>query len=291
MPVEVKSVVRAGGGLLIKFSHASKEIGLLMNASLFLPTSALSLDALVGSEERYPVLMFLSGLTCTDENVCQKGGAFNQCMSSGLALLCPDTSPRGANCPGEDDNWDLGTGAGFYVDATEEPWSTHYRMFSYVTSELPTLLREAFPVCDPSRMGVTGHSMGGHGALTSALLRPDVFRSVSAFAPICNPTVCPWGVKAFTAYLGSAAAGAGHDATALLANRAPGKPLFDDILVDVGDADSFLHAGQLLPEALQHAAQQSGQPLTVRMQPGYDHSYYFVSTFLPEHVRWHAQRL
>jgi len=292
MPVEIKSVVRTAGGLLVKFTHNSEEIGLPMTASLFLPTNALSLnEALADSENKYPVLMYLSGLTCTDDNVCQKGGAFSQCMSSGLALLCPDTSPRGANCPGEDDSWDLGTGAGFYVDATAEPWSTHYRMFSYVTEELPALLRGAFPVCDTGRMGVTGHSMGGHGALICALRRPDLFRSVSAFSPICNPVACPWGRKAFAAYLGSAEAGAGHDATALLAKMAPGEPLFDDILVDVGGADSFLAAGQLLPEALERAALQAGQPLTMRTQPGYDHSYYFVSTFLPEHIRWHAKRL
>jgi len=294
MPIEVRSVVRVAGGLLVKFSHASKEIGLPMTASLFLPTSALALEEALteSADKKFPVLMYLSGLTCTDDNVCQKGGAFAACMAQGVALLCPDTSPRGANCAGEDDSWDLGTGAGFYVDATQAPWNEHYRMYSYVTEELPALLREDFPLCDTRRMGITGHSMGGHGALICALKRPDLFKSVSAFAPICNPCSCPWGRKAFSSYLGSVEAGASYDAALLLTQRQPGtEPLFDNILVDVGAADSFYTQGQLLPEALEAAAAQAGQPLSLRMQPGYDHSYYFVSTFLPEHVEWHAKRL
>ena len=315
LPPTIKSVVRVAGGLLVKFTHESSEIKLPMQASLFLPTSTAALDLesarADARDTTFPVLIYLSGLTCTDDNVCLKGGAFQACMTHGVALLCPDTSPRGAGVAGEGDSWDFGTGAGFYLDATATPWKDHYRMYSYVVEELPRLLRTHFGMygCDASRLSITGHSMGGHGALVCAIRNPRLFRSVSAFAPICNPSAsaCAWGTKAFSGYLlGGAEEAAdpanGYDASILLAAAANtsasseaaaggGGPLFDDILVDIGTADTFLKDGQLRPEALQAAALAASQPLTLRMQAGYDHSYYFVSTFLPEHVAFHAERL
>jgi len=302
MPIEVKSTVRVSGGLLVKFSHASSAVGLPMTASVFLPSGG---DAAISTLEeakaegiRYPVLMWLSGLTCTDDNVCQKGGVFPALQAHKLALACPDTSPRGAGAPGEEDSWDFGTGAGFYVDATTEGYAMNYRMYTYVTQELPALLQAEFPL-DVTRMGVSGHSMGGHGALVCALRNPGTFRSVSAFAPIAHPCACPWGVKAFTGYLGGVEAGEEYDASLLLAKAptaddsaasAAAAAGFDDILVDVGTADCFLEE-QLQVQSLEQGAERGARKLTLRRQPGYDHSYYFVSTFLPEHVAFHAKRL
>jgi len=204
-----------------------------------------------------------------------------------MAFVAPDTSPRGAGCAGEDDSWDFGTGAGFYLDATAAPFSAHYRMYSYVTKELPALLREHFPALDADRVGITGHSMGGHGALTVALKNPSAYKSVSAFSPICNPVNCPWGIKAFSGYLSDRSEWGAYDASELLSQAtAP----FADILVDVGTGDSFL-GPQLMPEALEQAAAKTGQKLTLRRQEGYDHSYFFISSFIADHVEHHAKYL
>lgn len=286
----ILSVKRVAEGLLVRFSHDSVELKLPSICALFLPTAALDLDNAKTLGGNFPVLVYLSGLTCTDENVCQKGGAFHALKTHKLAFLCPDTSPRGANVPGEDDSWEFGTGAGFYIDATQPAYSENYRMYSYVTKELPALLSTHFPLlCDITRMGITGHSMGGHGALTCALKNAHLYRSVSALAPISNPSECAIGQKAFIGYLGSVEAGGEYDACKLL-NKLE-KPLFDEILIDVGTADNFVLDGTLLPRNLKSAADLAKQPLTLREQEGYDHSYYFVSTFLPEHVAFHALRL
>jgi S-formylglutathione hydrolase len=238
-------------------------------------------------EGPFPLLIWLSGLTCTEDNFTTKAGAYRKAAELGLAIVAPDTSPRGEGVA-DDPSYDLGQGAGFYVDATEAPWAPHFRMESYVTRDLPKAL-EAFPV-DLSRCGISGHSMGGHGALTLALRHPELYRSVSAFAPISSPTRCPWGEKALGAYLGAdAKAWAEHDASLLLEGGA-GKGRFEDILVDQGDADSFLDS-QLKPELMRDAAQKAGQKLTLRMQPGYDHSYFFIASFIDDHLAWHAERL
>lgn len=216
-------------------------------------------------------------------------GIFRYLSESQLGFIAPDTSPRDVGILGESDSWDFGVGAGFYLDATNSPWNTNWRMYSYLTNELPSLLAANFPTLDISRMGVTGHSMGGHGALTLALKNQDMFKSVSAFSPICNPTNCPWGKKAFTNYLGAdQREWEQYDATELIKL---GKSRFDNILIDIGTSDSFLSAGQLLPEAFSAAAVASGQKIDLRMQEGYDHSYYFVSTFIEDHVKFHKCRL
>jgi S-formylglutathione hydrolase len=211
-----------------------------------------------------------------------------------MGLIAPDTCPRGAGVPGETDSWDFGQGAGFYLDATTELWKDNYRMYSYITKELPTVLTENFPTLDLSRMGITGHSMGGHGALTIGLKNPKLFRSVSAFAPICNPINGEWGKKAFTGYLGGdpkdLVQRKEYDACSLIASRAK-ECGFDDILVDQGTGDNFYKSGQLMPEALQKACEEAGQKVTIRFQEGFDHSYYFISTFIEDHVRFHAARL
>jgi S-formylglutathione hydrolase len=234
------------------------------------------------------VLFYLAGLTCTEENYMIKAGAQRVAAELGLDLDAPDTSPRGAGVPGETDSWDFGAGAGFYVDATEEPWSRHYRMYSYIL-ELRELVLAALPA-DPRRVGIFGHSMGGHGALTLALRNPDLFRSVSAFAPIAAPMRCPWGKKAFGGYLGAdQTAWRGHDATELV--KEAGRALFPNgILVDQGLADKFL-AEQLYPEAFEDACRAAGQPLELRRHPGYDHGYYFISTFVEDHLRFHRSQL
>jgi len=246
-----------------------------MRFSIFLPEG----------EGPHPTLVWLSGLTCTEENFTTKAGAYAAAAAHGLAIVAPDTSPRGEGVA-DDPAYDLGQGAGFYVDATQAPWTPHFRMESYVTQDLLQALK-FFPL-DAGRRGVSGHSMGGHGALTLALRHPDLFRTVSAFAPIVSPTRCPWGEKAFTAYLGLARdPWREHDATLLIE---AGAARFDDILVDQGAADAFLEE-QLKPHLLQAACRAAGQKLTLRMQPGYDHSYFFVSTFIGDHVAWHAERL
>jgi S-formylglutathione hydrolase len=238
-------------------------------------------------EGPFPVLIWLSGLTCTEDNFTTKAGAYRKAAELGLAVVAPDTSPRGEGVA-DDPAYDLGQGAGFYVDATEAPWAPHFRMETYVTRDLPAALGE-FTV-DLGRCGIAGHSMGGHGALTLALRHPQLYRSVSAFAPISSPTRCPWGQKALGAYLGpDQAAWRGHDASLLLESGAA-RGRFDDILVDQGGADSFLE-GQLNPTFLIAAAEAAGQKLTLRMQPGYDHSYFFISSFIDDHLAWCAARV
>ncbi|MFC4929557.1 S-formylglutathione hydrolase [Massilia sp. GCM10023247] len=267
------------GGLQRFYQYESKAIGLPMRFSVYLPPGA---DA-----RRLPVLFYLAGLTCTEETFMTKAGAQRVAAQEGVILVAPDTSPRGAGVPGETDSWDFGAGAGFYLDATQEPWARHYRMYSHIL-ELRELVLEEFGG-DPARCGIFGHSMGGHGALTIALRNPELFRSVSAFAPIAAPARCPWGEKAFGGYLGAdRAAWRAHDATELVAAgpvRFPG-----GILVDQGLADKFL-PDQLNPDAFEAACRAAGQPLTLRRHAGYDHGYYFISTFIEDHLRFHRAQL
>ncbi|CAM2858209.1 S-formylglutathione hydrolase [Brevundimonas diminuta] len=265
------------GGTLRYLKHDSATTGTPMTLSVFVPAG----------EGPFPVLIWLSGLTCTEDNFTTKAGAYKAAAEHGVIIVAPDTSPRGEGVA-DDAAYDLGQGAGFYVDATQAPWAPHFRMESYVTGELIELIDAQFPTT--KTRSVFGHSMGGHGALTLALRHPELFRSVSAFAPISSPTRCPWGEKAFSAYLGEdRTKWAKHDA-ALLIEGGAAKGVFDDILVDQGDADSFL-TDQLKPELLKAAAQKAGQGLTLRMQPGYDHSYFFMASFVDDHVAFHAKRL
>ena len=266
------------GGVQRFYQHAATRIGLPMRFSVFLPAQAQ-----LGP---VPALIYLAGLTCNEETFMTKGGAQRYAAEHGLALIAPDTSPRGANIPGEADTWDFGLAASFYLDATQTPWAAHYRMESYLVQELLPTITLHLPI-DGSRLGITGHSMGGHGALTLALKHPNLFRSVSAFAPICAPTQCPWGQKAFTGYLGTdTALWQAHDATVLMAGQTQ-VPFPHGILIDQGLADKFL-PDQLHPHSLEAACQQVGQPLTLRRHAGYDHGYYFVSTFMADHVKHHA---
>jgi S-(hydroxymethyl)glutathione dehydrogenase/alcohol dehydrogenase len=280
--MDLKSTNRAFGGEVRKYTHASSSTGTEMTFSVFVPPAA-ALHAV-------PVVYYLSGLTCTDDNAVQKGGAFKAAAEKGVMFVFPDTSPRGAGVAGEDESWDLGTGAGFYVDATNEPWSKNYNMYSYVTQELPKLIEQNFSVT--SLKSIAGHSMGGMGALAIAFRNPDAYASVSAFAPIVAPTAVPWGEKAFEAYFGADAATKGkeHDPCALLRKRGSAFPQFDDVLVDVGLDDQFLQT-QLKPELLEEAAAAVGQKVSVRRHPGFDHSYFFVSSFMEDHVRFHAEAL
>lgn len=265
------------GGTLRYLKHDSATTGTPMTLSVFMPAG----------EGPFPVLIWLSGLTCTEDNFTTKAGAYKAAAEHGVIIVAPDTSPRGEGVA-NDDAYDLGQGAGFYVDATQAPWAPHFRMESYVTGELIDLIDAQFPTT--KTRSIFGHSMGGHGALTLALRHPELFRSVSAFAPISSPTRCAWGEKAFSAYLGEdRAEWAKHDA-ALLIEGGAAKGVFDDILVDQGDADSFL-TDQLKPELLKAAAEKAGQGLTLRMQPGYDHSYFFMASFVDDHVAFHAKRL
>jgi len=265
------------GGTLRYLRHDSATTGTPMTLSVFVPAG----------EGPFPVLIWLSGLTCTEDNFTTKAGAYKAAAEHGVIIVAPDTSPRGEGVA-DDAAYDLGQGAGFYVDATQAPWAPHFRMESYVTGELIDLIDAQFPTT--KTRSIFGHSMGGHGALTLALRHPELFKSVSAFAPISSPTRCAWGEKAFTAYLGEdRAEWAKHDA-ALLIEGGAAKGVFDDILVDQGDADSFL-TDQLKPELLTAAAQKAGQGLTLRMQPGYDHSYFFMASFVDDHVAFHAKRL
>ncbi|MCG2839866.1 S-formylglutathione hydrolase [Sandaracinobacter sp. RS1-74] len=279
MTIETVSQWKSHGGTQGVHRHKSAATGTDMLFSLFLPEG----------EGPFPLVTYLSGLTCTHANVTEKGEYREACARLGLAFLAPDTSPRnhqGNEGVADDEAYDLGQGAGFYVDATQTPWAPHFRMWSYVTQELPALIGAHFPL-DMARQGITGHSMGGHGALTVALANPDRYRSVSAFAPIVAPSQVPWGEKALTAYLGpDRAAWAKHDAVALIEAGAR----LPDLLVDVGEADSFLET-QLKPELLRAACHKAGIPLTLNLRPGYDHSYYFISTFMPQHLEWHADRL
>lgn len=271
------------GGLQRFYKHESQVIGLPMKFSVFLPPQAKQAKAKV------PALVYLAGLTCNEETFMTKGGAQQLAAELGIALIAPDTSPRGAGAPGETDSWDFGVGAGFYLDATEAPWSKHYRMESYITTELLPLVASSLPI-DGTRIGVFGHSMGGHGALTLALRHSDLFKSVSAFAPIAAPTQCPWGHKAFTGYLGTNhAEWARHDATALMTDVGKA-PFPGGILIDQGMADKFLDE-QLHPHLFEAACKAKGQPLTLRRHEGYDHGYYFISTFMNDHLRFHAGQL
>lgn len=267
------------GGEQRVYSHASQSLSCTMKFAVFVPPGA-------GGGES-PALFWLSGLTCTEENFIVKAGAQRVAAELGFVLIAPDTSPRGEGVPDDPDGaYDFGLGAGFYVDATEPPWSRHYRMKSYVEDELYKLVLDALPI-DPGRIGIFGHSMGGHGALTMALRNPEKFRSVSAFAPIVSPMNCPWGQKALSGYLGQdRAAQRDYDACALIEDGARVR----EILVDQGDTDQFLEE-QLKPHLLEQACEKAGVPLTLRLQPGYDHSYYFISTFIEDHLRWHKERL
>jgi len=276
--METLSTSTAFGGTQGVYRHASTATGTDMTFAVYVPPHA--------PDGRLPVLWFLSGLTCTHANVMDKGEYRRACAEHGVILIAPDTSPRGEGVP-DDDAYDFGQGAGFYVDATEQPWAANFNMKRYVEDELPALIAAEFPMADMTRQGITGHSMGGHGALTIALRNPDRFRSVSAFAPIVAPLHCPWGEKALTGYLGPDRADwRAYDACALIADGAR----VADILVDQGEADGFLDE-QLKPALLAEACAAAGIELTLRMQPGYDHSYNFISTFMPDHVAWHAERL
>ncbi len=279
MSVEQISANRCFGGEQRVYAHPSSETGTTMRFGIYLPPQS--------ANGKVPVLFWLSGLTCTEENFITKAGAQRMASELGVAIVAPDTSPRGLGYTGEDESYDFGTGAGFYVDATVDPWSRGYRMYSYIDQELPALVAAEFPV-DLSRAGIFGHSMGGHGALVVALRNPARFRSVSAFAPICAPTRSPWGEKALSRYLGAdRQAWAQYDASALVADRGwPGPP----ILVDQGTADNFL-VEQLKPELLEQACKEAGVALRLRRQAGYDHSYYFMASFMEDHLRFHAANL
>lgn len=269
------------GGRQFFYRHDSREVGLPMRFALFLPPRA--------TRERVPCLMFLAGLTCTEETATIKAGAQRIASELGIALLMPDTSPRGAGVPGEGADWEFGVAAGFYLDATRAPWSKHWRMESYLMRELLPLVIDTFAI-DAKRLGICGHSMGGHGALTLALKHPGRFKSVSAFAPIAAPMQAPWGRKAFAGYLGDDPAHwSQHDASELMAQqRTPPYP--GGVLIDQGSADPYL-AEQLLPHVFEAACRRVNQPLTLRFHEGYDHGYYFISTFVEDHLRFHLARL
>jgi len=276
------------GGVQRFYSHPSAEIGLRMRFSVYLPPQALAGPAGSGFT-RVPALMYLAGLTCTEETFMIKAGAQRFAAEHGLALIAPDTSPRGANCPGEADDWDFGVGAGFYLDATQAPWNKHYRMESWLIHELLPMLGKELPL-DVNRLGIFGHSMGGHGALTLALRHPGIFKSLSAFAPISNPVDCPWGSKAFSGYLGEDnSQWRAHDASQLMAQQ-KAAPYPQGILVDQGLDDKFLDV-QLKPERLEAACTAIGQPLTLRRHAGYDHGYFFISSFIADHIAHHARTL
>jgi S-formylglutathione hydrolase len=267
------------GGVQRFYRHRSREIGLPMRFSAFIPA--------VPAGAKLPALFFLAGLTCNEETFMIKAGAQRVAAGEGLMLITPDTSPRGAGVAGESDSWDFGLGAGFYVDATQAPWSEHYRMYSYI-HELCELVLQELPA-DRSRLGIFGHSMGGHGALVLALRRPEVFRSVSAFAPVAAPTLCPWGTKAFSSYLGSdQSAWQQYDASILMAGLRT--PFPKGILIDQGLNDKFLH-DQLYPEVFEVACRNARQPLKLRRHANYDHGYYFISTFVEDHLRFHSKIL
>lgn len=279
--MEIISTNRSFGGTQGVYRHASRETGTDMTFAVYVPDHAPG--------AKLPVLWYLSGLTCTHANVMEKGEYRKACAEHGIVFIAPDTSPRGDDVP-DDESYDFGKGAGFYVDATQDPWAANFRMRSYIEKELPELIAAGFPV-DMSRQGITGHSMGGHGALTISLRNPGRFKSTSAFSPIVSPLNCPWGEKALGGYLGAdedadRAAWREYDACALIADgaRLPG------LLVDQGTADNFLDE-QLKTHLLDEACRNVDMPATIRMQDGYDHSYFFISTFMADHIRWHAERL
>lgn len=277
--MELISENRAFGGKHQRFTHQSTVNNCAMTFAVFLPPFA-------SKDNPVPVLYWLSGLTCTDENFMQKAGAMRLAAQLGLAIVAPDTSPRGEGVADDPEgNYDLGLGAGFYVNATQAPWAEHYQMYDYITQELPALVEAHFPVT--KERAISGHSMGGHGALVVGLRNPNRYVSVSAFSPIANPTGCPWGQKALTAYLGEdQSTWADYDASRLLASKTHFVPLF----VDQGASDQFLK-DELHPEALLHAAQQSDTQITLNMHEGYDHSYYFIASFIEEHLNYHAEHL
>jgi len=279
MTLEIVSSNKSFGGWHKRYRHRSSTLNCAMQFAVYLPPQA-------EQGGKLPVLYWLSGLTCTDENFMQKAGAQKLAAELGLIIVAPDTSPRGEGVADDPDGtWDFGLGAGFYLNATQEPWARHYRMHDYVVQELPALIEAHFPVSD--RRGISGHSMGGHGALVCALRNPGRYQSLSAFAPISNPLNCPWGEKAFSHYLGEdRARWREWDACALLAEATEKLP----ILVDQGDRDDFLE-NQLKPDALKAAAEAANHPLTLRLQPGYDHSYYFIASFIDDHLRHHAAAL
>ncbi len=279
MSLQQLSSQKVFGGHQVRYQHESAVLNCTMQFAVYLPPQ-------VELGQPLPVLYWLSGLTCTDENFMQKAGALKVAAELGLVIVAPDTSPRGAGVPDDPEGaWDFGLGAGFYVNATQAPWAEHYQMYDYVTAELPALIEKNLPVSD--KRSISGHSMGGHGALIAALREPERYQSVSAFAPICQPTQCPWGEKALSNYLGSLReTWVEWDASALMAQATQHRPM----LIDQGDADNFL-VEQLKPAALEDAAARAQYPLTLRMQPGYDHSYYFIASFIDEHLRFHAQAL
>lgn len=277
MTIRTVSEARSFGGTQGVYAHDSGGTGTAMTFAVYVPQHAPG--------AKLPVLWYLSGLTCTHANVMEKGEYRRACAEHGIVFVAPDTSPRGEEVP-DDEAYDFGQGAGFYVDATQEPWAKHFRMRSYIETELPALLAEHFPV-DMDRQGITGHSMGGHGALTISLRNPGRFRSTSAFAPIVSPLNCPWGEKALGGYLGDdRGAWRQYDACALIVQGAR----LPELLVDQGTADNFLDT-QLKTHLLDEACRKADIPATIRMQEGYDHSYFFISTFMAEHVAWHAERL
>lgn len=279
MTLDNLSCQKSAGGWTKRYRHRSATLDCDMVFSVYLPPQ-------MESGEKLPVLYWLSGLSCTDETFMQKAGAQRVAAELGMVIVAPDTSPRGDDVPGDPDGgWDFGHGAGFYLNATQAPWAQHYRMHDYVVHELPALIEASFPVSD--KRGISGHSMGGHGALVCALRNPGRYLSLSAFAPICNPTIVPWGEKAFSRYLGQdRSQWREWDASQLIATAAEKLP----ILIDQGDRDQFLTI-QLKPEVLQVAALAAGHPLDLRMQHGYDHSYYFIASFIEEHLRHHARVL
>lgn len=271
--------IKEFGGTLNRYTHDSAVCQCEMTFSVYLPPQA--------GIQSVPALYWLSGLTCTDDNVRTKADAQRYAAEFGLALIMPDTSPRGESVPDEPERYDLGQGAGFYVNATQAPWDEHYQMYDYVTRELPELLEANLPLI-PGKKSISGHSMGGHGALICALKNPGAYLSVSAFSPICHPIECAWGQGCFTAYLGEdQKSWQAYDAVALIEAGAS----LPDILIDQGTDDEFLTAGQLLPEALETACQNSGIPLQLRRQAGYDHSYHFIASFIGEHMSYHAKAL
>jgi S-formylglutathione hydrolase len=281
MTLETISEHRSFGGLQGYYRHASGVIGLPMRFAVYQPPQA--------RERRVPVLFYLAGLTCTEETFVIKAGAQRIASQLGLMLVTCDTSPRQTGIAGEADDWEFGSGAGFYVNATQAPWSRYFRMYDYVLSELRETVLANFPG-EARRLGIFGHSMGGHGALVLALRNATVYRSVSALAPICSPTRCPWGLKALPRYLGDdRCEWAKYDAVELL--EAHGAQVFPEILVDQGLADKFLPQGQLRPELLEEACREAGQPLRLRRQEGYGHDYYFIATFVEDHLRFHAEAL
>lgn len=277
MSLEIVNAYKSFGGWTKHYTHLSSTLGLDARFAIYLPPQT-------AQGQKVPVVYWLSGLTCTDENFMQKAGAQRIAAELGIAIVAPDTSPRGGDVA-DDEDYDLGQGAGFYVNATQAPWDEHYRMYDYVLKELPALIEASFPVT--GERAISGHSMGGHGALTLAMRNPDHYRSVSAFSPICNPVACPWGQKAFAAYLGpDRKCWADHDASLLMAKATQYLPT----LVDQGLADNFLQE-QLKPETLDEAARQSDYPLRLNQHEGYDHSYYFIASFIESHLRFHADHL